>query len=88
MSKLRQDYIQRINSEREKQCDLPGSEWDMKNTPNDWIAITSYYCSQAAGRKHMSQSVEDFEEDMIKAAAVILAALEHTAIMKKTGNLR
>ena len=60
----------------------------MKNTPNDWIAIISYYCSQTATRKHMNPSIEDFEDDMIKAAAVILAALEHGSIMKKTGNLR
>lgn len=88
MSKLRQDFIQKILEEREKQCDLPGSEWDMKNTPNDWIAIASYYFSQTATRKHMSHPIEEFEDDMIKAAAVILAALEHSIIMKKSGNLR
>ena len=88
MSSHRQEFINRILAEREKQYDLPGSEWDMKNTPNDWIAIASYYCGQAASRKHMSQTVDEFEDDLIKAAAVILAALEHSNIMKKSGNLR
>lgn len=88
MSKNRQEFIQKILEEREKQCNLPGSEWDMKNTPNDWIAIASYYFSQAGTRKHMTNTIDDFEDDMIKAAAVILAALEHGFIMKKAGNLR
>lgn len=79
--------INRIREERARQSDLPGSEWDAKNTPGDWVAIVSHYVSEEVRRNGMVPSREAFEDSLIKAAAVILAALEHTDLMKDRGEL-
>ena len=88
MSARRQEIVDRIHSERERHFNLPYSELDVKNTPNDWIAIATSYLSSGAGRKHSKPTAADFEDDMIKAAAVILAALENIQSMRSSGNLR
>ena len=82
MSERRTKIIDLILAERERQFNLHGSELDIKNTPNDWVAITTSYLSDAASRKHSNPSSENFSEDFIKAAAVIVAALEHLDVMK------
>jgi heme-degrading monooxygenase HmoA len=89
-----QNLISRIVDERERQKTLPGSEWDSKNSVNDWIAIASHYLTQQAKRKGSSRinrggavTQEDFEDDLIKAAAVILAALEYSDHLKNNGEL-
>lgn len=94
MQAKHQALFVRILAERERQKTLPGSEWDSKNSVNDWIAIASHYLTQQAKRKSSSRftrgislTQEDFEDDMIKAAAVILAALEHSDILKDNGEL-
>jgi len=66
-----------IIKERQRQLDLPGSEFDLKLSPNDWVAIATQYLGRAATRKNMPMSKEDYHDSLIKAAAVILAALEH-----------
>ena len=84
----RSDILERIKAERERQLDLPGSELDANNTVNDWIAIAGYYLSQEARRATTLQSRQvDFEKELIKAAAVIVAALEHSQHMKSKGEL-
>ena len=84
----RSDILERIKSERERQLDLPGSELDANNTVNDWIAIAGYYLSQEACRATTTQTRQsDFESELIKAAAVIVAALEHSENMKDKGEL-
>jgi hypothetical protein len=87
-SNRRQELLDEIHSERERQFDLPGSEWDSTNSPNDWIAIASTYLSSGSNRKHSKTSADDFEDDLIKAAAVILAALENIENMRSSGGLR
>jgi hypothetical protein len=84
----RQEIVDRILSERERNFNLPGSEWDMKNTPNDWISIATSYLSSASSRKHTLPAGNDFEEELIKSAAVILAALEYVNSMRNNGTLR
>jgi hypothetical protein len=84
----RQEMVERILSERDRHFNLPGSEWDVQNTPNDWIAIAATYLTSASSRKHTKPVAADFEEDMVKAAAVILAALENIQSMRNLGNLR
>lgn len=88
MSERRQQIVDLILAERDRQFNLPGSEWDGKNTPNDWLAIASSYCLRGTARKHTTPDGDEFEDDLIKAAAVILAALENVPGMKKTGTLR
>jgi hypothetical protein len=87
MSAHRQEIVAKILSEREKHFNLPGSEWDMQNSPNDWIAIVSSYLTSVANRKHTKPSADDFEAELIKAAAVILAALENIEGMSSSGKL-
>ena len=87
MSNRRQEMIERILAERDRQFNLPGAEWDAKNTPNDWMAIASSYCLSNTARKHTKPSGQEFEDDLIKAAAVILAALENVPVMKQSGTL-
>lgn len=73
----RKQILERINQERTRQESLPGSEYDQKHTRNDWIAIATMYLSRAASRKQIPVTAEEYRDSLIKAAAVILAALEH-----------
>lgn len=84
----RQELVELIVAEREKQFNLPGAEWDAKNGPNDWIAIAATYLTSCSTRKHTQTFAEEFEDDLIKAAAVILAALENIPSMRSSGALR
>lgn len=84
----RSAILSKIESERLRQLDLPGSELDATNTPNDWIAIASYYLAQEARRAStITTDSGEFERELIKAAAVIVAALEHIETMKTKGEL-
>ena len=89
MSIKRDSILDRIKQERERQVNIPGSEFDARNTPNDWIAIATYYLAQETRRATMldAPSASEFEHELIKAAAVIVAALEYTELMKDEGKL-
>lgn len=77
MTSSRQDILNEISIERDRQYNLPGSEYDQLHTINDWIAISSQYLSRCADRKHIQNTIDDKRDSLIKAAAVIVAALEH-----------
>jgi hypothetical protein len=77
------NYLEKIQQERLRQIDLPGSEYDLNHSPNDWSAIVCYYASEAISRRGKVISKEEFEDSMIKAAATALAALEHVDHMVK-----
>lgn len=79
----RDEIVEMIVAERARQFNLPGIEFDIKNNPNDWIAIIAHYCANDPVRRPTKPSREVFEDNLIKAAAVILAALEHCEIMEK-----
>lgn len=86
--------LERIRKERDRQKSLPGSEFDGKNSVNDWVAIAGHYLNEPAKRKGpashwggLSVSQADYEDSLIKAAAVIVAALEHAESLKKKGDL-
>jgi hypothetical protein len=79
MTASRQDILNLILTERQRQYDLPGSEYDSKHTHNDWIAIINQYASRGVTRKHQKIDNEEFRDSLIKAAAVILAALENNS---------
>ena len=85
----RSEILEDILKERERQVELSGSEYDVNNSPNERIAIASYYLSQNTRRATMltPPSSDDFKNDFIKAAAVILAALEHLESMKDKKDL-
>jgi hypothetical protein len=88
MSQQLEAIIERIRQERQRQLDLPGSEWDRKNTPGDWVAIVNHYVARDVRRNGVVPEREGFEDSLIKAAAVIIAALEHTDIMDNREQLR
>jgi hypothetical protein len=73
----RQQILENISKERTRQNSLPGSEYDQKHSRNDWIAIATMYLSRAASRKQIPVTDEEYQDSLTKAAAVILAALEH-----------
>lgn len=89
-----QSIVDRIIQERDRQRSLPGSEFDLKNSVNDWISIAAGYLTEPANRKwaithwgNASQTA-DFEDSLIKAAAVIIAALEHAEHLAAKGDLK
>lgn len=85
---MRSDILDRIAAERARQIDLPGSELDVRNTPNEWAAIAAHYLTDEVRRGGYTPDRIDFENQMIKAAAVILAAIEFAPTMEELGYLR
>lgn len=85
--------VERILHERERQRSLPGSELDLKNSVNDWIAIAGGYLTEPANRKWANShwgsasQAQEFEDSLVKAAAVIIAALEHSEMLQAKGDL-
>jgi len=73
----RQRILEEISEERDLQFNLPGSEYDQKHSMNDWIAISTQYLTRSADRKHIKIDISEQRQSLIKAAAVIVAALEH-----------
>lgn len=94
MSDLTNSILDRIVAERDRQRSLPGSEFDAKNSVNDWVAIATHYISESAKRKCANSfysdpvSQEEYEDSLVKAAAVIVAALEYSDLLKKNGELK
>jgi len=80
MNQTRQMIIESIINERLRQLELPGSEFDARHSENDWIAIASKYLSESAARKHQKTNTAHYRDNLVKAAAVIVAALEHQEI--------
>jgi len=79
----RQKILAEISVERDRQYNLPGSEYDVKHSVNDWVAIATQYLSRNATRKHQSLSVDEQRDNFVKTAAIILAAVEHLDNTKK-----
>lgn len=77
MNESRQIILDEISGERDRQYNLPGSEYDQKHTMNDWIAIAGQYLTRGADRKHIKSDYQEQRQALIKSAAVIIAALEH-----------
>ena len=77
-----EEIIQKIKNERSRQFDLPGREFDVNNTPNDWSSIIGFYIFEEIRRSLHKPLRKDFEDSLIKAAAIILATLEHCHIME------
>ena len=82
------DSVAAFIAERTRHFNLPGSELDVRNTPNDWVAIATHYLGETVRRGGNIPDSDDFVDSLVKAAAVILAALEHTPRMVAAGTLR
>lgn len=81
----RDEIVGRIVQERARQFDLPGREWDVRHSPNDWIAIVASYCLGEVQRGMVRSSRSEYEDGLVKAGAVLLAALEHCERMDDAG---
>lgn len=77
MTIARQKIFESISTERDRQYNLPGSEYDQLHSMNDWVAIATQYLSRSVDRKHLKTTNQEKIESLIKAAAVIVAAVEH-----------
>ena len=64
-----------------------GNYLDLTNTPNDWVAIASHYLLQDVCRKKVVPNRAHFHDSLVKAAAVIVAALEYEQNMTSKGQL-
>lgn len=78
--------MQRILAERERQFDLPGREFDVRNSINDWAAIVGRYVYEETRRGAVKPTRANYEDSFVKAAAVVVAALEHCDIMQARGD--
>jgi hypothetical protein len=79
----RDAIMRRILAERDRQFDLPGREFDVRNTPNDWVAIVGRYLFEETRRGAFKPNRASYEDSLVKAAAVLLAALEHSSLMEE-----
>lgn len=84
----REELLNLILQERERQVHLPGSEFDLTNGPNDWVAIATKYLSEESKCKGLVPSKEKFQDKFVKAGAVILAALEYIDHMEEEKRLK
>lgn len=88
MSERRADFLAKVEAERIRQVNMPGSEYDIRNGPNDWAAIAMHYLADEVRRGANVPKAGDFEDALVKAAAVIAAAYEHVSVMENKGSLR
>jgi hypothetical protein len=77
MSECRNDILNEIDTERKRQNDMWGNDFDKKNTPNDWVAyITRYVAEGAYDGSTGKYNPELFRTNLIKAATICVAAVE------------
>lgn len=69
----REEIFHKITAERQYQDAKWGVENDKNNTPNDWIAYITKYAGNASS---LPFSEAHFRMQMIKVAALAIAALE------------
>jgi hypothetical protein len=80
------NWIEAIQTERQRQFELPGTEADYLKSPDNWIATIMSILGEGVERSNVPPSRVDFERSIVKAAAVCIAALDHIEHMteKKT----
>ena len=74
---VRQKIVDDIVLERQRHLDLPGSEFDARHSRNDWIAIAANYLTESATRRNHKIDPAIYRANLVKSAAVIVAALEY-----------
>lgn len=73
----REDIVHAILKEREYQESKWGSDFDDKNTINDWVTYICHYASKAGMEEDLSGSADT--RMLVKAATLCFAALEADA---------
>lgn len=69
----RQDIFKSIEDERIYQDTKWGTEFDHKNTPNDWVAYIAIYLGKAVT---FPMDIEVFRTAILKVASLCVAILE------------
>lgn len=69
----RQEILKRILDEREYQDQKWGTDFDDKNTVNDWGTYINHYVAKAT---QMNMSADAQEQAFLKVAALAVAAVE------------
>lgn len=72
----RQEVFEAIETERAYQVGKWGSEFDSKNTPNDWVTYITKYLGQSVT---MPFDSERFRTQILKVATLAVAALEQNS---------
>lgn len=68
---LRIAIFDEIDTERKRQDESFGHEFDDKNNPNDWVTFVTRYMSRAA-----EFPVNEYRTSLLKAATIAVAAIE------------
>ena len=72
--------LREVHAERERQWQLDYGvdieEFDRNCSRNDWVAFVSTYIGRASNAFRNQREGQDFRENMIKAAALCVAAIE------------
>lgn len=69
--------IAEIRAERLRQQALPGGGYDLIHSINDYVSVIIYYLPQYVNRKSTEPDQGDYHNNLVSAAAIIIAALEH-----------
>lgn len=68
-----------VERARQRAASIGGDtdRFDTTNTRNDWVALVNAYTGRAADKSIRNQSeCQDFRQNMVKAAALCVAAIE------------
>ena len=82
----RQEIFAQIDCERAYQDKTWGSEFDNKNTVNDWIAYIVKYLGNAitaAGTRPRTNNIRDFRLAILKIATLCVCILEREDYAKR-----
>jgi hypothetical protein len=81
-------FLSAAKAERTRQFNLPGTESDVTKGPNDWIVTVASLLVEAQTRSGIPPTREEFLDAMVKAVAVVIAAVEHTDLMTAKNKLK
>lgn len=73
---MREKIFQEIETERDTQNTKWGVEFDDKNTPYNWAAYIAQYATRNLIGDPRAVSEAVFRDDMVKVAALAVAAIE------------
>lgn len=80
----RDEILEMIIAERNRQAENPNTLSDVHKTKNDWAALAAYYLFEGASRSDKHVTFEEFRESLIRTSAVLLAALETSYSLEDT----
>ena len=77
---MTKEVLEEVLNERLRQKDLAHGgnteEFDQQNTRNDWIAYITAYAGRGADKMTAPRGPQEFRRNMVKVAALAVAAIE------------